>query len=65
MAVFVPDDIRGQEAVQFVLDYHQYMDDQVRRTGGQAELVEKITDLDGYWMRENGPLSDPLKAEPR
>ena len=24
MAVFVPDDIRGQEAVQFVLDYHQY-----------------------------------------
>ena len=46
MAVFVPDDIRGQEAVQFVLDYHQYMDDQVRRTGGQAELVEKITDLD-------------------
>ena len=46
MAVFVPDDIRGQEAVQFVLDYHQYMDDQVRKTGGQAELVEKITDLD-------------------
>ena len=65
MAVFVPDDIRGQEAVQFVLDYHQYMDDQVRRTGGQAELVEKSRTWTGYWMRENGPLSAPLKAEPR
>ena len=57
MAVFVPDDIRGQEAVQFVLDYHQYMDDQVRR--------RKSRIWTGYWMRENGPLSAPLKAEPR
>lgn len=46
MAVFVPDAIRGPEAVRFVLDYHRYMDDQVKRTAGQAALVEKITDLD-------------------
>lgn len=46
MAVFVPDEIRGQSAVRFVLDYHEYMNRQVEKTGGQAALVEKITDLD-------------------
>ena len=65
MAVFVPDDIRGQEAVQFVLDYHQYMDDQVRKTGGQAELVEKITDLDRILDEGKWAFIRSLKAEPR
>ncbi len=46
MAVFVPDHIRGQEAVDFVLDYHAYMNRQVAATEGQAELVEQISDLD-------------------
>lgn len=46
MAVFVPDHIRGPEAVQFVLDYYEYMNRQVEKTKGQAELVEKIADLD-------------------
>lgn len=46
MAVFVPVDIRGTEAVRFVLDYYEYMNCQVEKTGGQAELVEKMPDLD-------------------
>ena len=57
MAVFVPDDIRGQEAVQFVLDYHQYM--------AMLKVLRKSRTWTGYWMWENGPLSAPLKAEPR
>ena len=52
MAVFVPDDIRGQEAVQFVLDYHQYMDDQVRRQEARLNWWRKSRTWTGYWMRK-------------
>ena len=46
MAVFVPDHIRGAGAVQFVLDYYEYMNRQVEKTEGQAELVEEMSGLD-------------------
>lgn len=46
MAVFVPDHIRGKEAVSFVLDYYHYLNQETQKTGGRAELVEKMEDLD-------------------
>lgn len=46
MAVFVPDHIRGPEAVRFVLDYYEYMNQLVAEVEDQAGLVEKIEDLD-------------------
>ena len=65
MAVFVPDHIRGQEAVDFVLDYHAYMNRQVAATEGQAELVEQISIWTGSSVKENGRLSVPSRAGQR
>lgn len=46
MAVFVPDEIRGEAAVQFTNDYYHYLNEQTKKVQHQAELVEETGDLD-------------------
>lgn len=46
MAVFVPDHIRGQEAVDFVKDYYRRLDELTGEVGDKAELIESISDMD-------------------
>lgn len=46
MAVFVPDNIRGQAAKDFVDDYYRYMNDTVSKVSHLAEMIESVGDIE-------------------
>lgn len=46
LAVWVPDHLRGQEAVDFTNGYYEYMKEAVGKIADRAALVEDISDLD-------------------
>ena len=46
MAVFVPDDIRGEAAVRFVDDYYNYMNEQAAKYPDKIGIIESISDID-------------------
>lgn len=46
MAVFVPDNIRGQAAKNFVDDYYHYMNDAVSKVPHLAEMIENVEDIE-------------------
>lgn len=45
LAVFVPDDVRGEAAVKFVDDYADYMQARVAEVSDKAALVERTADI--------------------
>lgn len=49
LAVFVPDTIRGAEAVSFVDSYWQYMNEQTAKISDRAALIEKTEDMDAIF----------------
>ena len=46
LAVWVPDHLRGQEAVDFINGYYEYMKEAVGKIADKAALVEDMSDLD-------------------
>ena len=45
LAVWVPDHLRGQEAVDFINGYYEYMKEAVGKIADKAALVEDMSDL--------------------
>lgn len=46
LAVFVPDNIRGPSATNFVDDYYHYMNDTVSKVSHLAEIIEDVGDIE-------------------
>lgn len=46
MAVFIPDDVRGEEAVQYFRDHKEYLDMLLRKQSEMAELVCTPEDIE-------------------
>lgn len=46
LAVWLPDHLRGQEAVDFTNGYYEYMTEAVGKVADRAALVEDMSDLD-------------------
>ena len=46
LAVWLPDHLRGQEAVDFTNGYYEYMTEALQKVSDRAALVEDMSDLD-------------------
>ena len=54
LAVWLPDHLRGQEAVDFTNGYYEYMTEAVGKVADRAALVEDMSDLDRILKKEMG-----------